>query len=264
MVERELLLDRSVGQQRLYCTRPDLAGEYPLVLLLMDAPGYRPELQSMARRLAGSGFAVAVPDLYFRTIRGFGRAAVWPDPVTLPEPADRDERARREWIYRHMHATSLEQVASDLPLVLAALADDPSVRADRMGVVGYCMSGPLALGLAARAPERIAAAASIHGVKLISARRDSPHRLLSSIRAELYFGCAEFDDWAPRELIDSLSTALYRAGSRYRIDWYPGTEHGFVFPTRDRYCEAAADRHWAVLVDLFRRALTPASARAPD
>ena len=76
------------------------------------------------------------------------------------------------------------------------------------------------------------------------------------MRGELYFGCAETDEWAPREMIDRLEARLEAAGANYRIEWYPGTRHGFVFPGREGiYHHAAAERHWDRLLDLFQRNL---------
>ena len=70
----------------------------------------------------------------------------------------------------------------------------------------------------------------------------------------MYFGCAEHDQWAPPEMIDALDAHLKDAGINYRIEWYPGTEHGFVFPQRgDIYKKAAAERHWEVLFAMLRR-----------
>ena len=76
------------------------------------------------------------------------------------------------------------------------------------------------------------------------------------IQAELYFGCAEHDEWAPREMIDALERHLAAAGARYRVEWYPGTHHGFVFPNRGEiYRKAAAETHWSRLLALFQRNL---------
>ncbi|MEM1435161.1 MAG: dienelactone hydrolase family protein [Pseudomonadota bacterium] len=249
MVERELLQPIGQGSVRIFISRPEQAGRrYPLCVLLMDAPGYRDELNGMARRLATAGYAVAVPDLYHRSIA----AGLAPDPQQLaPDAPD-----RREIIYRHMHRVTLATAAEDLRAVLAATADDPQIDREHVGLFGYCMSGPLALGLAPAFAGTVAAAASIHGVRLFHRGVASPHRRLPATDAELYIACAEHDDWAPPSLIEQLGSWLTRAGVQHQIDWYPGTQHGFVFPQRaGLYLEAAAERHWAALNDLFERTL---------
>jgi hypothetical protein len=45
---------------------PDDARPVPAIILLMDAIGIRDELRNMAGRLAGAGYVVALPNLYYR------------------------------------------------------------------------------------------------------------------------------------------------------------------------------------------------------
>ncbi|MBT7588741.1 MAG: dienelactone hydrolase family protein, partial [Gemmatimonadetes bacterium] len=75
-------------------------------------------------------------------------------------------------------------------------------------------------------------------------------------RGEMYFGCAETDEWAPPEMIEQLDAHLASTGINYRIEWYPDTEHGFVFPQREgKYHKACAERHWERLFGMFNRQL---------
>ena len=69
------------------------------------------------------------------------------------------------------------------------------------------------------------------------------------------FVASEIDKWAPQAIIDKLQSALVAAGTPHRIEWYPGVEHGFVFPQRAVYDKPSAERHWERLLDLFRRTL---------
>ena len=70
------------------------------------------------------------------------------------------------------------------------------------------------------------------------------------------FACAEIDKYAPAEQIAELEQHLERAGVDHRVEWYPGTHHGFAFPgRRGLYDKAAAERHWARLHALFDRNL---------
>jgi carboxymethylenebutenolidase len=118
------------------------------------------------------------------------------------------------------------------------------------------MSGPFAVSAAAHHPKRIAAAASIYGARLVTDEPDSAHRLAEKVEGELYFACAETDRWAPKEQIEELDRALGKAGVEYRIEWYPGAEHGFAFPQRRGiYHKPSAERHWERLFALFGRKL---------
>lgn len=74
-------------------------------------------------------------------------------------------------------------------------------------------------------------------------------------RAELYVGWAGIDPFAPQEQMAPFTTALHEAGVAARVELYPNVWHGFAFPERLVYNEAAAELHWKRLLDLFRRRL---------
>ena len=222
-----------------FITHPEEGGPHPVVFFYMDAPGKREELHDMARRIATSGYYVVLPNLYYRQSRDF--------------VLDFDDPDSRVTMFALMHALSDKMVASDTEAMLAHVDADPAAHAERVGAVGYCMSGPFVFAMAAMFPDRIQAAASLYGVRLFGEK--SPAHLASEVKGELYFGCAEFDDYAPKEMIDGLGDHLRAIGANARIEWYPGTHHGFAFPQRTVYDKPAAERHWERLHDLFARNL---------
>ena len=61
--------------------------------------------------------------------------------------------------------------------------------------------------------------ASFHGVRLYTDVSDSPHLDAHKINAEIYFGCAETDSYAPQEMVNSLDKYLEKTGIKYRIEW---------------------------------------------
>jgi carboxymethylenebutenolidase len=72
----------------------------------------------------------------------------------------------------------------------------------------------------------------------------------------MYFGCAETDEYAPKKMVDGLENYLRGTNLNSRIEWYPDTEHGFVFPKRgDKYHKKSAERHWERLFAMYRRCL---------
>jgi len=108
-------------------------------------------------------------------------------------------------------------------------------------------------------PERIRCIASIHGANMATDQHDSPHRMAPRTRCESYFACAEVDKWAPPADIRKLQASLEAAGTPHTVEWYPGVEHGFVFPLRTGiYDRIAAERHWERLFSLFDRNLRQA------
>lgn len=220
---------------------PDRSGPFPVIVFLMDAPGMREELRDMCRRLATTGYYVMAPHLYYRTVTEFDVFAT----------GDRDR------MHELMDTLSNSMVDADVGVCLAHAAGDPMADPGKVGTVGYCMSGPFAITAAAAHAGQVRAAASIHGVRLAIDHEESPHRCLSGIDAELYVACAEVDAWAPPELIDTFGAAMAEHGSRGRIEWFPGTEHGFAFRERPAYDKASSERHWERLHGLFDRNLRP-------
>ena len=239
MIDREIDIQTKDGAMNTFVTHPEEDGPHPVVLFLMDAPGKREELHDMARRLGSAGYYVMLPNLYYRRLRDFDV-----------------ESSSREEMFEHMHSLSNAMVCEDI-LALLDCAELDSVAGDgKAGCVGYCMSGPFAFAAAAAFPGRIAASASFHGVRLCVDAKDSPHLDAEKIRGEMYFGCAETDEHAPKQMIDDLEIHLAGTGINYRIEVYPGTEHGFVFPLRQgKYHKVSAERHWERLLAMYDRCL---------
>ena len=244
MIEKHIDIATADGAMNSFVVYPEENGPHPVVLFYMDAPGKREELHDMARRLASVGYYVVLPNLYYRRSRDF-----WLKERTEPAMAV---------MFGHMHSLTNAMVTQDTQALLDFVDAQGEADASRMGAVGYCMSGPFVMAAAAAFPDRIHSIASIHGANLITDREDSAHRMAPKIRCESYFACAETDKWAPPAIIEQLEAALQAAGTRYRIEWYPKAEHGFVFPLRAGiYDQASAERHWERLFDLFGRTLAP-------
>ena len=242
MIERHIDIPTADGSMGSFVAHPD-SGPRPVVLFLMDAPGKREELHDMVRRLASAGYFVILSNLYYRHVPAFN----------LFDTGDRDR------MFELMNSLTNAMVVDDAKAMLAFADADPLADTSKVGVVGYCMSGPFALMVGAGLPVQVRAAASFHGVRLAVDAPDSPHRHLSEVNGEVYVGCAETDHWAPPEMVAEFESALGSAASTSSVtgavEWYPKMEHGFVFPQRPSYDRAAAERHWSRLHDLFRRTL---------
>lgn len=241
MIERHLDLATPDGVMNTFVVHPEENGPHPVILFFMDAPGKREELHEMARRLATTGYFVVLPNLYHRQVREFELV--------------RDEAGMAR-MFELMHSLSNRLVVDDAVTLMRFCDTDPSADADRMGALGYCMSGPFVMALAAEHPERIRAIAAIHGANMVTERPDSPHLLAPRIRCETYIACAENDEWAAPEAMATLASALVSSGTPHRLEWYREARHGFVFPSRGPiYQKEGADRHWERLFALFHRTL---------
>jgi carboxymethylenebutenolidase len=244
MIERDVDIPTADGAMNSFVVHPEEGGPHPVVLFYMDAPGKREELHDMARRLASVGYCVVLPNLYYRRTREF-------------ELKERTPEAMKA-MFELMDSLSNALAVRDTQAMLDFIAVEPAADAGRIGAVGYCMSGPFVFAAAAAFPDRIRAIASIHGARMVTDRDDSPHRMAPRIRCETYVGCAETDTWAPPQAMAQLQAALDAAGTPYRLEWYPGAQHGFVFPRRAGiYDRPSAERHWERLFALFARQLKP-------
>tara|TARA_B110000285_G_scaffold171850_1_gene192376 strand:- start:1505 stop:2242 length:738 start_codon:yes stop_codon:yes gene_type:complete len=241
MIEHHLDITTQDGLMNTFVTHPEENGPFPVVLFYMDAPGKREELHDMARRIATTGYVVVLPNLYYRKTKEF----VW----------DRSDAAMKAMFEMTKHL-SLELIMQDTAALLDFVDGFDAANSDRIGAVGYCMSGPFVFKAAACYPDRIACAASIYGANLLTKRDDSPHLTAQNITGEMYFACAEIDHFAPKDTIDALEAHLAESQINYRLEWYPGAEHGFAFPGRGAiYHKPSAERHWERLHDLFDRNL---------
>lgn len=244
MIERQLDIATRDGATTTFIVHPERDGPHPVILFYMDAPAIREELRDMARRFASGGYYVMLPNLYYRSgVMELG-----------PLSTDPDSPSRKQ-MFELMGSLTIPMIMSDTDALLAFADADPAASRGKIGTVGYCMSGQYAINAAAHRADRVAAAASIYGVQLVTDKADSPHLVARKTKAELYFACAETDHWAPLEMVEELAQSLASDDLDAEVELYPGAEHGFAFPQRAAYNKAAAERHWERLSALFRRRL---------
>lgn len=245
MIEQTVDIATKDGKTTTFIVHPERDGPHPIILFFMDAPAIREELRDMARRIASAGYYVMLPNLYYR--KGVMELA---DLPPLPET---QARAR---MFELMGSISIPMIMADADALLDFADRDPAASPGPAGAIGYCMSGQYAINAAAHHPERIACAASLYGVQLVTDRPDSPHLAAQKTKAELYFACAEHDTYAPLEMVEALDASLKTAGANAEVEIYPGVHHGFAFPQRGAvYDKPAAERHWERLFALFARNL---------
>lgn len=223
---------------------PDGARPWPAVIVYMDALGIRQTLVDLATRLAGNGYVALLPDLFYR----YGRYAPM-DPKALFAG---DIRAA---IGPLVATTNNEKAAEDTRFFIDYLDNREDVRRPKIGTVGFCMGGGMALTAAGKFPDRVAAAASFHGGSLATDSPMSPHLLAPEMKAEIYVAGADNDQSYPPEMAELLEQTLTDAGVEHRCEIYAGAAHGWMKPDFPVYDEAAAERGWTAMLDLFERRL---------
>lgn len=244
MIEHTVDIPTKHGAATTFIAHPERDGAHPVVLFFMDAPGIREELRDMARRIAAAGYYVMLPNLYYRS--GVMQLA------DLPKLPEAESRAR---MFELMGSLTMAMVMEDGDALLDFADRDPAAGNGKIATLGYCMSGQYAINFAARYPDRVAAAASIYGVRLVTDQADSPHLAAQRAKAELYFACAEHDTYAPLEMVEALDHVVKSKNLNAEVELYPGVHHGFAFPQRPVFDKPAAERHWERLFALWRRRL---------
>jgi carboxymethylenebutenolidase len=228
------------------------SGRWPAVILFSDALGLRPTMRAMAKRLAMDGYTVLVPNPYYRSTKAPG---IGPD-FDFGNPADRAKLGELRALL------TSDAVMQDAAAYVAFLDSHAGVNVRaKMGVVGYCMGGPMTMQAAAANPGRIGAGASFHGGGLVTDKPDSPHLLVPRIKAQFYIGIAANDDEKQPDAKSKLDESFHAAKGSAKIEVYPGTLHGWC--VRDMplqagnpiYNEPQAERAWNELVTLYKRAL---------
>jgi len=253
VIESDLTIETPDGSCDAAFIRP-ASGVHPGVLIWPDAAGLRPSMREMGRRLAGEGFAVLIPNPFYRVAKApqFETAA----NIDFGDPAT---RAKLGPLMGSINAPGAAE--KDAAVYVAFLDAQPQVdRSRKIGSQGYCMGGALVLRTAATVPDRIGAAASFHGGGLVTDKPDSPHLLAPRIRARTYIGVAANDDQRQPDAKDKLRAAFVAAKVPTEIEVYPA-RHGWCVPDMPTeagapvYSAPDAERAWGKLLALYRAAL---------
>ncbi|WP_327658310.1 dienelactone hydrolase family protein [Streptomyces sp. NBC_00483] len=234
------------GRADAFVAFPDDGARHPGVLLYMDAFGVRPVIEELARELAGHGYYVLVPNVYYRR----GASPV----VEIPEHIS--EENRPEVIGRLMpllQEHTAERALSDAEAFVDYLCAQPEVAEGPIGTTGYCMGAALALRTAAARPDRVGAVAGFHPGMLVTDAPDSPHLAVGKVTARVHLGLAEGD--LKPEAVAELNSSFEAAGVEHSIELYPGSVHGFTMADTSAFSAEALKRHWDRLLPLLDRAL---------
>ena len=241
MTTGRIEIETAAGVMPVQTFWPDAPG--PAVILFMDAPGIRDELEDIARRVAAAGFFCLLPDLYY--------------PIGYIRIDLRRRTEAHAEVYRVL-AASLDnrRVADDTDRLLDSLPSLDGVAPGRAGCLGFSVGGRFAVQAPGLFPDRVGAAASICGTGLVTDAADSPHATLSTaINAVFALDFASDDPAVPDAVIATLSETLAATGQKGDILVHPATRHGFSFPIRPMYDAAAAELSLTRALDLFRQTL---------
>ena len=220
---------------------PDGDGPWPGVIMFPDAGGAREAMATMGDKLAGLGYAVLIPDVYYRN-------AGWAPFDMSTVFGDEAERGR---MFGLMRALTNDKIAADAAAYADFLLSRPEVRGPAVGTTGYCMGGRMSMVAAGSLGPKIGATASIHGGRIaVEGDPNSPHLNAGQIAAPVYVAGAIEDGSFTAEQAELLRQALQRAGVTYTVEFYDA-HHGFAVPDNSTYDEQAATRHYEALSSFY-------------
>jgi len=196
----------------------------PGVLVIQEWWGLVPHIKAVCDRFAAAGFSALAPDMYH------GKTASEPDGAG-----------------KLFMALNIEQAEKDLRGAARYLAGHSSTA--KLGAVGFCMGGQLAL-FAGCTNASIGAVVDFYG---IHPNVKPDYAKLSGPVLGLF---AEKDGFVNPDVARGVEAAIKKAGKQVEIHIYPGVDHAFFNDERpDAYNKAAADDAWKRTVDLFKKHL---------
>lgn len=196
-------------------------GKGPGVLVLQEWWGLVGHIKNVCDRFAGEGFSALAPDMYH------GKATTEPDEAG-----------------KLLMALNIGQAEKDLRGASAFLAQHSSTA--KIGTVGFCMGGQLAL-FAATLDRNVGACVNFYG---IHPNVKPDYARLSGPVLGLF---AEKDQFVNPSVARQVDVEIKAAGKQSEIHIYPGVDHAFFNDERaDVYNKAAADDAWKRTLAHFR------------
>jgi carboxymethylenebutenolidase len=210
-----------------YLARPADGGG-PGVIVIQEWWGLVPHIEAIADRFAHEGFVALAPDLYH------GAHTTEPDEAV-----------------KLLMGLAMDQAAKDIAGAADHLADLDAVTG-RIGVVGFCAGGSLALWSATLSSKIVAAVGFYPGMPWERMRPDWPN--YAGKAAVIH--CDEGDGGSGAPGIQTAKKAIEAAGGEVTLYDYPGTHHAFFNDDRPEvYDGRAAATAWARTLELFRSKL---------
>jgi carboxymethylenebutenolidase len=201
-------------------------GNGPGVVVIQEWWGLVDHIKEVCDRFAEEGFVALAPDLYH------GKTTKSPDEAG-----------------KLMMAMRIDEAERDLTAAAEYLSTHDSVTSERLGVVGFCMGGALALYTATKNPH-IGACVVFYGGHP-NVKPDLPN-----LKAPVLGLYAERDGFVTPASVRELEGKLKQLGKEIDVNIYPGTDHAFFNDSRPEvYNAEAAEDAWRRTVEFLRKHL---------
>ncbi|MPW21350.1 dienelactone hydrolase family protein [Paraburkholderia sp. CNPSo 3157] len=208
-------------------------GSGPGLVLLQEIFGINGYMRAMADRFAEEGYVVLVPDLFWRMKPG---VELGYGEMDFHQALGYNERL------------DIDLAVQDIGSTLKTLHALP-MQAGKVGTIGYCLGGKLAMLAAARLD--LDCAVSYYGVGLDAYIDEVP-----SIRCPMLFHFAGEDAFCPQDTRERL-LAAFADNPQTKAHVYPGCDHAFATPERAHYDKPAATMAYSRTIALLRSVLGP-------
>jgi carboxymethylenebutenolidase len=226
------------GSMSAALARPIAEGTYPGVVVVQEAFGLNGHIKDVAARIAREGYVTLAPDLYYRETN----AVVGYDNLSEA--------------IRLMMRLSDDTIIHDMGAAIAHLQQQPGVRADRIGVTGFCMGGRISF-LTACVNPAVKAAVPFYGGGIGAAMpgATAPLDRADSLAAPVLLFYGDQDAFIPLDEVDRIKTRLSELKTDAEVVVYPGADHGFFCNERASYHPASAADAWGRLLKFLEKHL---------
>lgn len=231
-----LQLDTADGKMEAYEAKPKGEGSYPGIVVLMEAFGLNDHIKKVTERVAREGYLAVAPDLYHRESERTVPYGELPKAIGL------------------MNRLQDARVMADVGTVIAYLKSHNNLKADAIGVTGFCMGGRFTYLSAAHHRQDVKAAVAFYGGG-IPVGNPSPLSRTGEMSCPIYLFFGGKDPMIPQAHVAAIDKALAENQVDFRIKTYPEATHGFFCDDRASYHEASAKDAWENFNSFFAKHL---------
>jgi carboxymethylenebutenolidase len=208
-----------------YLATPE-SGSGPGVVVIQEWWGLVDHIKDVCDRFAGEGFVALAPDLYH------GKATKSPDEAG-----------------KLMMALRIDDAEKDISGAAQYLLEQEATSSDKVGVVGFCMGGALALYTATK-NSAVGACAVFYGGHP-NVKPDLPN-----LQSPVLYLSGDRDKSVTPAVVHKLEQQLKSLGKQIDVIIYPNADHAFFNDTRPTvYNPDAAADSWRRTIDFFRKHL---------
>jgi len=232
-----LHLSTADGQMPAHQAQPATGGPYPALIVVMEAFGLNSHIKDVAERWAREGYVVVAPDLYYRE----GSPTVVYSDISKA--------------IGYMQKLQDPKMLADLGAVITHLKGLKEVRADRIGVTGFCMGGRLTFLAACQLPTDVKAAIAFYGGGIAADHPSAPINVAGRLQCPILCFFGDQDQLIPMDQVKKVEETLKRLGKKFEVKVYTGAGHGFFCNERGSYHPDAAKDSWEKAKVWFAKSL---------